>query len=107
MYIRGSKFYADYRDASGIRHRQSFTTAALALEFERTQQTSALKAKLKQLKSGPKLSPLPPSSGLKSSPTRNAKATIIKSRRVSLRTSAATKRPRKSLPAISRKRSRS
>ena len=35
MFQRGTKFYADYRDTLGQRHRKAFTSEVLALEFER------------------------------------------------------------------------
>ena len=37
MFQRGTKFYADYRDTLGQRHRKAFTSEVLALEFERAQ----------------------------------------------------------------------
>ncbi len=49
MYQRGTKFYADYRDADGTRHRKSFTSSALAVEFERAQKAARHRAAMKSL----------------------------------------------------------
>jgi hypothetical protein len=103
MYTRGSKFYADYRDERNIRHRKSFNSAALALEFENAQRALQLKGKLKALKAGQRLSPLPPYSARKSNPTRNVKAITGKSRPASSVKLPGTKRPAKSRRRMSPK----
>ncbi len=46
MFQRGTKFYADYRDTLGQRHRKAFTSEVLALEFERAQKMQSAKLRI-------------------------------------------------------------
>lgn len=96
MFVKGEKYYADYRDADGVRHRKAFTSGPLALEFERVQKQLVVKARLKRLKNHVGLAPWRRCLVPKSSPTPSAKATTGKSRRASSSKSVATKRQLKS-----------
>jgi len=48
MFQKLNRFYADWRDASGKRHRKAFTSAELALNFERAVHTATVTAKPKK-----------------------------------------------------------
>jgi hypothetical protein len=41
MFIKGTKFFADWRDAKGVRRRKAFETAKGALAFEAEQKELA------------------------------------------------------------------
>lgn len=58
MYQKGYKFYADWRDVEGTRHRKSFSTAKAAQAYEASMRTANPKTKARgQLRksSSPKL----------------------------------------------------
>ena len=46
MFQKHNRFYADWRDKRGVRHRKSFTTAEAAIDHE-TSQKDATRPKLK------------------------------------------------------------
>lgn len=100
MFEKNGKFFADWRDSDGTRHRKSFTTAALALEFEKA---SRGKAAPKKAEARGQHKALPASSRRSvNSPLRASKSTHAKTARrhkSSLPTQATSRR----LPSLRRK----
>jgi len=75
MFQKLNRFYADWRDADGKRHRKAFTSAVLALDFERAVQTASATAKPKKAKAQGK-TPLPASSRRSLSRLERAKPSV-------------------------------
>ena len=54
MFQKGTKYYADWRDATGKRLRKSFTSKRAALQFESEQREQAHPKKQAQGRTSPK-----------------------------------------------------